>query len=67
MKKTNKKNKNKKNNKQMQEMMPYCTHTLELNLTRLAEELSLFAWGKDRTWCVVNILVAVSYYGSSSR
>ena len=34
-------------------------HTLELNLTRLAVELSMLAWGKDRTWCVVNILVSV--------
>ena len=24
-------------------------HTLELNLTRLAVELSMLAWGKDRT------------------
>ena len=34
-------------------------HTLKLNLTRLAVELSMLAWGKGRTWCVVNILVAV--------
>ena len=34
-------------------------HTLELNLARLAVGLSMLAWGKDRTWCVVNILVAV--------
>ena len=33
--------------------------TLELSLTRLAEELSLLAWGEDRTLCVVNILVAI--------
>ena len=32
---------------------------LALNLTRQVVELSMLAWGKDRTWCVVNLLVAV--------
>ena len=32
---------------------------LEVNLTRLVVELSMLAWGKYRTWCVVNLLVAV--------